>query len=177
MTQHQHVTAASPAPNPVRDLRFLAPRHQVIDEDPKPPPFSRREVSHDAGEVVDATEVLDDHPNVAQVVAPNLLHQLGVVATLDIDPAGQRGLGPTSRTDDRTRGSPGGYRPSSRRSLEQDRASLVPKPRAEGEGPRGPVPGRHSPPRRGGRPAAPRAGPPTPPDRAPSAAPPRRILT
>jgi hypothetical protein len=35
MTQHQHVTAASPAPNPVRDLRLLAPRHQVIDEDPE----------------------------------------------------------------------------------------------------------------------------------------------
>src|SRR5829696_2794103 len=109
MTQHQHVTAASPAPNPVRDLRLLAPRHQVIDEDPEPPPLCRREVGHNAGKVVDAAEVLDDHPNVAQVIAPNLLHQLGVVAPLDIDPAGQRGLGPTGWTDDRTRGGPGGY--------------------------------------------------------------------
>src|SRR5688500_11533438 len=98
MTQHQHVTAASPAPDPVRDTRLLAPSHQMIDEDPEPPPLSRREVGHDAGEVVDAAEVLNDHPNVAQVVAPNLLHQLGVVAPLDIDPASQRGLGPTSRT-------------------------------------------------------------------------------
>ena len=80
MTQHQHVTAASPGPDPVRDARLLAPRHQVIYEDPEPPPFSRGEVGHDAGEVVDAAEVLDDHPNVAQVVAPDLLHQLGVVA-------------------------------------------------------------------------------------------------
>src|SRR5512133_3295225 len=102
MTQHQHVTAARPAPDPVRDLRLLAPRHQVIDEDPEPPPFSGREVSHDAGEVVDAAEVLDDHSDVAQVVAPDLLYQLGVVAPLDIDPAGQRGLGPTGRTDERT---------------------------------------------------------------------------
>src|SRR6188472_4595831 len=48
MTQHQHMTVASPAPDPVRDARLLAPRHQVIDEDPEPPPFSRGEVSHDA---------------------------------------------------------------------------------------------------------------------------------
>ena len=106
MTQHQQVTAASPAPDPVRDARLLAPRHQVIDEDPEPPPFSRREVGHDTGEIVDAAEVLDHHPNVAQVVAPDLLHQLGVVATLDINPAGQRDLGPTGRSGDRTRGSP-----------------------------------------------------------------------
>src|SRR3954464_11167817 len=99
MTQHQHVTAASPAADPVRDLRLLAPRHQVIDEDPEPPPFCRPEGSHDAGEIVDAAEVLHDHPHVAQVIAPNLLHQLGVVAPLDIDPAGQPGLGPTSPTD------------------------------------------------------------------------------
>src|SRR5512132_2801644 len=134
MTQHQHVTKAGPAEDPVRDARLLAPRHQVIDQDPEPPPFSWGEVSNDAREVVDAAEVLDDHPNVAQVVAPDLLHKLGIVATLDIDPAGQRGLGPTGRTDDRTRGIPGGHRPSSRRSLEHDRATLVPEPRAAGEG-------------------------------------------
>src|SRR5215204_4366037 len=108
MTQHQHVTKASPAPDPVSDARLLAPKHQVIDEDPEPPPFSGGEVSHDAREVVDAAEVLDDHPIVAQVVARDLLHQLGIVVTLDIDPAGQRGLGPTGWTDDRTRGSPVG---------------------------------------------------------------------
>src|SRR5829696_10271475 len=133
MTQHQHVTKASPAPDPVRDTRLLAPRHQVIDEDPEPPPLSWGEVSHNAREVVDAAEVLDDHPNMAQVVAPNLLHQLGIVAPLDIDPAGQRGLGPTGRTDGRTRGSPGGRRPCSRRSLEHHRASVVPEPRANGK--------------------------------------------
>src|SRR5215207_5786894 len=94
MTQHQHVTAARPAPDPVGDARLLAPSHQVIDQDPELPPFSGGEVGHDAGEVVDAAEILDDHPNVAQVVAPDLLHQLGVVAPLDIDPAGQRGLWP-----------------------------------------------------------------------------------
>src|SRR6188508_924704 len=139
MTLHQHMTVASPAPDPVRDARLLAPRHQVIDEDTEPPPFSRGEVSHDARKVVNAAEILDDHPNVAQVLAPDLLHQLGVVATLDIYPAGQRGLGPIHRTDDRTRGSPAGHRPCSRRSLENDRASLKPEPRAEGEGPLLPV--------------------------------------
>jgi hypothetical protein len=103
MTQHQHVPAASPAPDPVRNARLLAPRHQVIDEDPEPPPFSGSEVGHDAGKVVDAAEVLHNHPNVAQVIAPNLLHQLGVVAALDIDPAGQRVLarpaGPTTEPE------------------------------------------------------------------------------
>ena len=55
-------------------------------------------------------------------------------------PAGQRGLGPTGRTHDRTRGSPGGQQPCSRRSLEHDRASLVREPRADGEAPPLPVP-------------------------------------
>ena len=82
MTQHQYVTKASPAPDAVCDARLLAPTHQVIDEDPEPPPISRGEVSHDAREVVDPAEVLDDHPDVAQDVAPDLLHQFGVVATL-----------------------------------------------------------------------------------------------
>src|SRR4249919_3564023 len=140
MTEHQHVTAVSPAADPVRDARLLAPRHQVIDEDPEPPPFPWGEVGNDAREVVDAAEVLHDHPNVAQVVAPDLLHQLGVVAPLDIDPAGPRGLGPTGRTDDRTGGSPGGHRPCPRWSLEHDLASLIPEPSAKGEGPPLPVP-------------------------------------
>ena len=41
-----------------------------------------------AGEVVDAAEVLDDDALDPQVVAPDLLDQLGVVAALDVDPAG-----------------------------------------------------------------------------------------
>jgi hypothetical protein len=80
------------------------------------------------------------HPNVAQFIAPDLLHQLGVVATLDINPAGQRALRPTGQTDNRTRGGPGGHRPRSRRSLEHHRSSLVPESRAEGKGPLLPVP-------------------------------------
>ena len=40
-----------------------------------------------AGEVVDAVHRLDDDADVAQVVAPHVLEQLGVVAALDPDPA------------------------------------------------------------------------------------------
>ena len=40
-----------------------------------------------ADEVVDAVHRLDDDPDVAQVVAPHVLEQLGVVAPLDPDPA------------------------------------------------------------------------------------------
>ena len=46
------------------------------------------EVAEVVGQVVDAAEVLDDDALDAQVVAPDLLDQLGVVAALDEDPAG-----------------------------------------------------------------------------------------
>ena len=55
-----------------------------------PGPKSRRWL----GEVVDAAEVLDDHALDPQVVAPDLLDQLGVVAALDEDPAGPGDPGP-----------------------------------------------------------------------------------
>ena len=46
------------------------------------------EVAQVVGQVVDAVEVLDDDALDPQVVAPDLLDQLGVVAALDEDPAG-----------------------------------------------------------------------------------------
>ncbi len=46
-----------------------------------------------AGEVVDAVQRLDDDPLDPQVVAPHLLHQLGVVLALDVDAAGTRDAG------------------------------------------------------------------------------------
>ncbi len=62
-----------------------------------------------AGQVVDALQVLDHDADVAQVVAPDLLHQLGVVLALDVDPAGLGDLGPLLRRRDRPgRGAVGG---------------------------------------------------------------------
>ena len=56
-----------------------------------------------ADEVVDAVHRLDDDTDLAQVVAPHVLEQLGVVATLDPDPAGR---GDPGRLRRRRRSSP-----------------------------------------------------------------------
>ena len=48
------------------------------------------EVAQLLAEVVDAVEVLDHHALDPQVVAPHLLDELGVVPSLDQDPAGPR---------------------------------------------------------------------------------------
>ena len=56
-------------------------------------PGPGRELLDHGREVVDAAEELDDDADVAQVVAPDAFHELGVVAALDVDPAGQRDLG------------------------------------------------------------------------------------
>ena len=59
------------------------------------------EVAEVVGEVVDAAEELHDDALDPQVVAPDLLHQLGVVAALDEDPAGpgDRALAPWTATE------------------------------------------------------------------------------
>ena len=61
-----------------------------------------------AGQVVDAVQELDDDADVAQVVAPDLLDQLGVVPALDVDAAGPGYLGPADRRGDRAGCGPGG---------------------------------------------------------------------
>ena len=52
---------------------------------------------HRGREVIDALQVLDHHADVAQVVAPDLLDQFGVVPALDVDPAGPGDPGPAGR--------------------------------------------------------------------------------
>ena len=66
----------------------LEPGDQVVDQDAEPPLRAGRELSSTRGQVVDAFQVLHHDAHVAQVVAPDLLDQLGVVAAFDIDPAG-----------------------------------------------------------------------------------------
>ena len=63
------------------------PGDQVVDQHADPALGPGPEVAQVVGEVVDAAEVLDDHALDPQVVAPDLLDQLGVVAALDEDPA------------------------------------------------------------------------------------------
>ena len=71
-----------------RDPALLGPGDEVVDEHPDPALGAGAEVAQVLGEVVDALEVLHDDALDAQVVAPDLLDQLGVVAALDEDPAG-----------------------------------------------------------------------------------------
>ena len=73
---------------PCGDPALLGALDQVVDEDADPALRAGPEVAQVVGEVVDAAEVLDDDALDAQVVAPDLLDQLGVVAALDEDPAG-----------------------------------------------------------------------------------------
>ena len=75
------------------DAGLLGPGHQVVDEHAEPAAGAGLEFRHDAGEIVDAAEVFDDHALDAQVGAPYLLDEFGVVSALDVDPAGQRHFG------------------------------------------------------------------------------------
>ena len=79
----------------------LEPAHEVVDEHPDPAVLRGPEVAQVAGQVVDAAEVLHDHALDPQVVAPDLLDELGVVPALDVDPAGPRD--PRPRVGDRDR--------------------------------------------------------------------------
>ena len=104
--EHQHELPARAAGDLLGDPGLLAPRHQMIDQHTEPPAAFRGELGDDPGQVVHAAEVLDHHADMAQVVAPDLLDQFGVVPALDVDPAGQRHLRPFGRRGDRAGGGP-----------------------------------------------------------------------
>ena len=70
------------------DPALLRPGHEVVDQDADAALRAGPEVAQVVGEVVDAAEELDDHALDPQVVAPDLLDELGVVPALDEDPAG-----------------------------------------------------------------------------------------
>ena len=90
-----------------RDAALLRAGDQVVDEDADAALGPGPEVAQVLGEVVDALEVLDDDALDPQVVAPDLLDELGVVPALDEDPAGARdprlGAGDRDRPGRRTR--------------------------------------------------------------------------
>ena len=73
-------------PDRVDDAGLLAAGDEVVDEYAHPPAGPGPNSAIAAGEVVDAVQHLHDDPLDAQVVAPHLLDQLGVVATLDEQP-------------------------------------------------------------------------------------------
>ena len=66
----------------------LDPATRWSTRTPSRRPGAGLELGHDADQVVYATEVLDDDALDAQVLTPHLRDEFGVVAALDIDPAG-----------------------------------------------------------------------------------------
>ena len=61
------------------DPLLLGPGHEVVHEDSEPAPRPGGEVGDRAGKIVHAVQGLDDDPLQPEVLAPDLLHQLGVV--------------------------------------------------------------------------------------------------
>ena len=90
MADHQCVRAARATADGFGDAGLLRAGHEVVDEHAEPTARAGLELLDDADEIVDAAEVFDDHALDAQVVAPHLLDEFGVVSALDVDPAGQR---------------------------------------------------------------------------------------
>ena len=90
----------------------------MVDEHAEPAPGAGPELVDDVDQIVDAAEVLDHHSLDAQVVAPHLLDKLGVVAALDVDPAGERH--PGARSGNRHRARCGPRRGRGRRTSRRD---------------------------------------------------------
>jgi hypothetical protein len=84
-----------------RDAALLGAGNQVVDQDAELAAGGGLEVLDDRGEVVDALQVLHSDGDVAQVIAPDLLDEFGVVLALNIDAAGPRDLGPLGGGGDR----------------------------------------------------------------------------
>src|SRR6266705_6664656 len=99
----------------------------MIDKYAEPAGRPGGEAGHDRGQVVDTAEVLDHDADVAQVVAPDLLDELGVVPALDVDPARPGDPRPARRRGDRPRRRPrpaGGSLPRRSRPDQCDRLAL-----------------------------------------------------
>src|SRR2546426_3549527 len=90
MADHEHMSVGDLR----RDLRLLRAFDQVIHQYAEPPSWARLEAVDDAGQVVDASQVLDDDTLDAQVVTPHLLDELGVVPAFDVDAARSGDLRP-----------------------------------------------------------------------------------
>jgi hypothetical protein len=79
--------------------------------------------------------VLDHHPLDAQIVAPHLFDQFGVMAALDVDPAGQRGPRPGLPHGHRTRRGARRHGGAARRGQDH-RLAVEQEARSERERPR-----------------------------------------
>jgi hypothetical protein len=106
----------------------------VVNENAEPAPRTGPELRHDAYQVVDAAEVLDDDTLDAQVLAPHLRDEFRVVAALDVDSAGAGDPGADTRNRDRSRRrSARRGRRSAPRCGEDHRTALEQVPRTQGK--------------------------------------------
>ena len=111
-----------------RDPCLLRAGHEMIEQHAEPPLVRRAEVGDGGREVVGAVQRLDDDAQLAQVVAPHVLEQLGVVLALDPDPARRSHPGATVTGDRSRRGDALRRRRRRRGSHQRDRPTLDQEP-------------------------------------------------
>ena len=123
------VTSTFGIPDPGHQPRLLGAGDEVVDEHTEASLRARPERGDGPDDVVDAVHRLDDHADLAQVVAPHVLEQLGVVAALDPDPARRGDPGPDRRAGDRARRRDHrARRPDAGRTAQRHRATLEQEP-------------------------------------------------
>jgi hypothetical protein len=134
MANDQGVGAARTVSHRVGDPRFLGTGDEVVNQYTEPPPGTRRELCDDVHQFVYAAKLLDDDTFDPEILAPYLRDEFGVVATLDIDPAGAGDSGASTRHGDRAGRRPGSSsrRGPARRS-EDDGTAVEQIPRAQRE--------------------------------------------
>jgi hypothetical protein len=108
MSGDEHVRIA----NLRREARLLRAVDEVVEQHAQATLGRGAEGRNGGDEVVGAVQRLDHDAEVAQVVAPHVLDELGVVAALHPDAAGPRRARPTGRAGDRATG--GGAQPGRR---------------------------------------------------------------
>src|SRR5271166_6656190 len=94
--QHRMRAVWSPADG-VGKAGFLRTGDEVVDEHAESARGPRPELLDDVDEIVDAAQPLDHHALDPQVVPPDLLDELRVVPSLDVDAAGHRDACPPRR--------------------------------------------------------------------------------
>ena len=85
MPDDEYLRPERPGGHRVGDAALLGSATRWSTSTPSLAPLPRRELRNDGGQVVNALQVLHDHSLHAKVVAPHLLHQLGVVPAFDED--------------------------------------------------------------------------------------------
>jgi hypothetical protein len=69
----------------------------MVEKHPESATRARFELGHGGGEIISTVEGLHHHRQFAQLVTPDVLKELGVMATLHPDPVRSRHLGATRR--------------------------------------------------------------------------------